>query len=114
MRVFLDACMDPRAASVFVGHQVTTAFAAGWHRLKDHELLPLIQGSFDALVTIDGGFEHEHNLKDLSFGIVIVHVVRNKAAHYQDLAAELLAAVDRVKPGEVIHVGREKVGRVSL
>jgi hypothetical protein len=29
-------------------------------------------------VTIDKGFEHEHNLKKLSFGIVIVHVPRNR------------------------------------
>jgi hypothetical protein len=30
------------------------------------------------MVTIDQGFEHEHNLKKLSFGIVIVHVARNR------------------------------------
>jgi hypothetical protein len=104
MRIFLDACIDPKAAAVFEGHQVTTAFEAGWHQLKDHRLLPLLQGNFDVLVTIDGGFEYEHNLKRLSLGIVIAHVARNKVAFYRDLAPELLSAVERVKPGEVIHV----------
>jgi len=39
MRVFLDACIDPRAAEIFSGHGVRTAVELGWHRLKDHLLL---------------------------------------------------------------------------
>jgi hypothetical protein len=108
MRVFLDACVDPRVASLFLEHQVTTAFDAGWHQLRDHKLLPLIQEQFDAFVTIDGGFEHEHNLRKLSFGIVIVHVARNKVEFYYALRSELLDAVARVKPGEVVHVRADK------
>jgi hypothetical protein len=40
MRVFLDARIDPQAAKVLGGHEVRTAFDKGWHRLKDHILLP--------------------------------------------------------------------------
>ena len=71
-------------------------------------MLPLLQDRFDVLVTIDGGFEHEHSLKRLSFGIVIVHVARNKVGYYRALAPQLLDAVARVSPGEVVHVRAEK------
>ena len=53
MRVYLDACVDPRAVRVFAGHEVRTAFDLGWHRLKDNHLLPLVQEQFDVFVTAD-------------------------------------------------------------
>jgi hypothetical protein len=66
MRVFPDACVDPRVTEAFAGHEVATAVDLGWHKLKDYELVPLLQDRFDALVTIDRGFEFEHNLKNLT------------------------------------------------
>jgi hypothetical protein len=109
MRVLLDACVDPRMVEAFVGNEVRTAFDLGWYRLKDHELLSLIQGQFDVFVTIDQGFEFQHNLKRLSFGIVIVHIPINKVELYRPLFPELIAAVERVEPGKVIHVGMPPV-----
>src|SRR5438105_5004278 len=99
MRVFLDACVDPRAVKVFAGHEVQTAFDLGWHRLKDHLLLPLVQEQFDVLVTTDQGFEHEHNLKKLQLSIVIVHVPKNKLEFYEALAKPLLETVSTALPG---------------
>jgi predicted nuclease of predicted toxin-antitoxin system len=106
MRVFLDACIDPRAADIFSGHEVRTAVELGWHRLKDHLLLNLVEEQFDVFVTIDRGFEHQHNLKNRRIGIVIVHVSNNKAASYRALAAELLSSVVEVRPRAVLHVPR--------
>jgi hypothetical protein len=67
--------------------------------LKDHLLLNLVEEQFEVFVTIDRGFEHQHNLKNCQIGIVIVHVSRNKAASYRALAAELLSSVVEVRPG---------------
>jgi hypothetical protein len=53
MRVFLDACVDPRVVEAFSENEVRTAFDLGRHRLKDHELVRLLQGQFDVFVTID-------------------------------------------------------------
>jgi len=50
-------------------------------------------------------FEHEHNLKKLALGIVIVHVERNRMEYYRALFADLAEAVEHIKPGEVVHVG---------
>jgi hypothetical protein len=100
----LDACIDPRAVRIFAGHDATTAFDLEWHTLTDHVLLRQVQGNFDVLVTIDKGFEFQHNLKRLDFGIVIAYVQRNTFAFYEAIEEELLEAVQRVRPGGVIHV----------
>ena len=80
MRVFIDACIDPRVVEGFAGYEVKTAFEMGWRSFKDHELVKRLQGQFDVLVTIDQGFEYEHNVKTLHFGIVIVHVEKTKSS----------------------------------
>jgi hypothetical protein len=50
------------------------------------------------------GFEHEHDLKSLSFGIVVVHVPRNKITFYRPLFPQLLEAVATIGAGDVVHV----------
>ena len=45
-----------------------------------------------------------HNLKSLSFGIVVVHVARNKIEFYRPLFPQLLNAVATVRAGQVVHV----------
>ncbi len=109
MRIFLDACIDPRVIEAFKGKDVRTAFDLRLHRLKDHELLSRLHEQFDVFVTIDQGFEFEHNLRKLTFGIVIVHIPINKVEFYRPLFPDLIAAVERVGPGEVIHVGVPRV-----
>jgi hypothetical protein len=43
-------------------------------------LLPLVAADFDVFVTTDKGFEHEHNLRNLPIGIVIVHVAKKQGS----------------------------------
>ena len=76
----------------------------GWQRLKDNALVALLQDQFDVLVTADQGFEHQQNLKTLRFGLLIVHVPRNKVEFYRPLFGQLQAAISQVMPGEVIHI----------
>ena len=104
MRVFLDACIDPRVSEAFSDHEVRTAVELGWQRLKDNVLVALLQDRFDVLVTADQGFEHQQNLKTLRFGLLILHVQRNKVEFYRPLFGQMQAAVARIKPGEVIHI----------
>jgi hypothetical protein len=58
----------------------------------------------DVLITADRGFEHEHNLKSLPFGIIIVHALRNKIVFYRPLFPQLVKAVLTIRAGEVVHV----------
>jgi hypothetical protein len=108
MRVFLDACVDPRVVRLLAEHFVSTAFDTGWHGLSDSELLLRVQAEFDVFVTMDRGFEFQHNVRKLSIGIVIVHVVRNKVEFYRKLTDDLQIAVDDAKPGVVTHVPQQR------
>ena len=105
MRILIDECVNPRLRQAFPEHEVVTAVTTAWRQIQDHWLVEAIQGKFDVLVTIDRGFEFQHNLNKLTFGIVIVHARRNRMDYYRPLFRELAAAVTRIGPGQVIHVG---------
>jgi hypothetical protein len=96
--------VDPRVAEAFPGHEVATAFDLGWHPLKDHELVPLLQDRCDVLVTIDRGFEFEHNLGKLTFGILIIRVAKNKVEFYRPLFGQMQTALAQSRPGQDLHV----------
>jgi hypothetical protein len=102
MRVVIDACIDPRLVEALPDHHALTLFDLGWQHLKDHVLVKQLE--CDVFVTADRGFEHEHDLKSLSFGIVIVHVARNKITFYRPLFPQLLQAVATIWAGDVVHV----------
>jgi hypothetical protein len=74
VRIVLDECVNPRVERLLqTDHAVFTVLGLGWGGLPDNILVERLQGKFDVFLTIDQGFEHEHNLSSLGFGIVIVH-----------------------------------------
>jgi len=81
-----------------------TVAEADWLALPDRELLVLADGKFDVFITIDNGFAHQHNLKELTFGIVVVHVTRNSLLCYEPIFNEILLAAETVRAGEVAHI----------
>ncbi len=84
-----------------------TVLKLGWGGLPDNILMELLQGWCEVFLTIDRGFEHQHNLSLLGFGIVIVHVPRNRFAHYEAIREKISQAVSSIRPGEVIHVSKD-------
>ena len=109
MRILLAECVNPRLRQAFPDHEVMNVAEAKWRTLPDAKLIAAAQGQCDVLLTIDRGFEHEHNLKRLAFGIVIVHVKRNRMEYYRPLFPALVDALERVRAGEVIHVSAPPV-----
>ena len=113
MRILLDECVNPRVQHAFPNHKVASVAKTIWRGLPDAKLISQIHGHCDVFVTIDKGFEHEHNLKTLSFGLLIVHVARNRMEHYRPLFKALVKAVEEVKPGEVVHVPARHTRKVK-
>jgi hypothetical protein len=106
VRIVLDECVNPRVERLLqTSHAVLTVLGLGWGGLPDNVLVERLRGRCDAFLTIDQGFEHEHNLSSLGFGVVIVHVVRNRLSHYEAIRDEISQAISSVRPGQVIHVG---------
>ena len=106
MRIVFDECVNPRVKRLLeTEHAVFTVLELGWGGLPDHILVDRLQGRCEVFLTIDRGFEHEHNLSLLGYGIVIVQVARNRLAHYKAIRERIILALSSVRPGEVLHVG---------
>jgi hypothetical protein len=104
MRVLIDECVDPRVKLLFSGHEAATVHEQGWDQLDDGTLLTAAQTGFDVLVTIDGSIEFQRNLSKFQIGIVVVHVPKNQMVNYRAIQKELLAAIEKARPGRAIHV----------
>jgi len=89
------------------GHECQSARYAGFCRLKNGGLLDAAEAAgFDVLVTLDRGFRYEQNLAGPKIAVVIF---RTKSIALKDLlphAPEALVALQSIKPGRVVHVGR--------
>jgi hypothetical protein len=104
MRVLIDECVDPGIRGFLDGHQVTAVKDLDCRGSSDEDLVRLAQGNFDVLLTLDRGFKFQHNLRKLSFGIVIQHPARNRQEDYATLTSELRRAVLVVQHGQLLHV----------
>ena len=104
MRVLIDECVDPRVKLLFGDHNAATVHEQGWNTLQDGPLLTVAQLEFDVLLTIDRGLEFQQNLPKFQIGLIVVHVPKNQLFHYRVIQKEMLAAVERARAGEVIHV----------
>ena len=66
----------------------------GWADSKNGELLVLAAASgFDALVTVDRGFEHEQNADDLPVPVVIVIAARNRLQELRPLVPGIVSVL---------------------
>jgi predicted nuclease of predicted toxin-antitoxin system len=107
MRILLDECVNQRMRNHLPGHECQSARYAGFGGLKNGELLDAAEAAgFDVLVTVDRGSRYEQNLAERKIAVVIF---RTKSIALKDLlphAPEALVALQSIKPGRVVHVGR--------
>jgi predicted nuclease of predicted toxin-antitoxin system len=107
-RILIDECINPRLAlrlrAVLPGDTIETVRDLGWTGQQDHILVSQIQGRFDVFLTIDKGFEFEHNLEQLSFGIIVLEAANNQMPSYERLLETLVEQVRVAAPGRVARV----------
>ena len=111
MRVLLDENLPHDLIDALVGHSVSTVQGLGWDGTTNGALLKRASGLIDAFVTIDGNLQHQQNVSVLPFGIVVVGAPSNRVQDLVPLVPEILAALDRVRPGTVEVVGRVRSRR---
>lgn len=92
MKLLLDESAPRRLASFFPERfEVRTVQQMGWAGSKNGELLLLAAASgFDALVTVDRGFEHEQNPDSLSVPVVIVNAARSRLQELRPLVPDIV------------------------
>ena len=85
-----EAFPKPITASFSPLFQVRTLQDMGWTGSQNGHLLQLVAThGFDALLTVDQGFEHEQNPDTLPVPVIILLAVRNRLQGLQPLVPEV-------------------------
>ena len=108
MRVLLDESLPRDLGKELTGHEVRTVRQAGWTGLANGNLLRRAAGQFDVLVTGDRNLEHQQNRADLPISVVVLVAVSNRIESLRPLVPELLNAIERIRPGQILNVGIDK------
>lgn len=104
MRILLDECVPARLKKAFPGHLVQSVTQTGWRTSKDGPLLDFAQGRFDVFVTVDRRLARQNDLNKLRLGVIVARVPNNRLDGFEPILAQLKAAAEQVRPGEVIDV----------
>ena len=105
MRVLLDENLDWRLVRYFdADFQVTTVSRLGWKGKRNGELLQQAAATFDALVTMDKGIEHQQNLSKYAIGVILISARSNRIQDIQPAMLKVNQVLREVQPGQVIHV----------
>jgi hypothetical protein len=103
MLVLLDNGAPRGIALALVGHAVTECRERGWDGLANGELLTAAESAgFEVLVTTDKNIRYQQNLAGRRIAIVVLGKARWRLI--RPMLAEVVAAVNSVKPGSYTEV----------
>lgn len=88
MRSLLNECVNPRVRTAFPNHEVLTVPEVKWRTLPDAKLTAQAQGQFDVLLRST----RVSNSRSI------------RIEYYKPIFPALVDAVERVLPGEIVHV----------
>ena len=106
MRVLLDENLDWRLVRYFdADFQVTTVSRQGNRKgRRNGELLRQAAATFDALITMDKGIEHQQNLRTYTIGIILISAKSNRLQDIQPAMRRVNQVLRTLEPGQVIPV----------
>lgn len=107
MRLLLDECIDRHFAEALPGHSAKTVPQMGWAALKNGELLARAEKEFDVFITVDRALPSQQNLSKRKIALLIMRAKTNQLVDLLPLAVDVLAALQKIKPSQVIVVGQE-------
>lgn len=104
--MLLDESTPRRLAASFPGSfRTRTVQQMGWAGSTNGELLRLAVGrGFDALVTVDRGFEHQQNLTELPIPVVIMIAGRTRLQELLPLVPQVIALLSDDLERQIYHV----------
>lgn len=103
MRVLFDQNVPKKLRSNLGKHMVSTAYAMGWDRAVNGDLLRLAEAAgFDVFITGDQKLSYQQNLAARK--IAIVELTKNNWPVVKPRAEEIAAAVDSCVAGSYVRV----------
>jgi hypothetical protein len=100
--------MPRRIRRDIAGHEVFTVEEAGLKGLRNGELLRAASERFDALMTVDRNLIYQQNLQSLKIAVLVLVVRHNSYNMVKLLVPQVLVALEKIKPGEVVRVAAER------
>ena len=105
MRVLIDECLPRRLAAALSGVDAVTVPEAGWAGQSNGALLDLAAREFDVLITMDRGMEFQQDLGGRDLCVVVLVAPSNRLDALAPLVPDILAALQAVRPGDVVRIG---------
>jgi hypothetical protein len=105
VRVLLDENLPHDLIVALSRHEVSTVQGMGWAGVENGELLSRASGHTEAFITMDRKLERQQDLAVVPFGVVLIVARSNRVQDLLPLIPEVLAALDRIRPGRLEQVG---------
>src|SRR5215472_15109597 len=105
MRLLIDECLPRALKRPLQEHTCRTVQEMGWSGKKNGELLSLAETEFDALLTMDQGFEHQQNLSRRRIAIHLRVARSNQIEDLAPIVPAALKALGIIGPGQVVRIG---------
>lgn len=106
MRLLLDESVPRPLVRSFADHEVHTVQSVGWAGKENGELLRAAAGAgFDALVTVDKGFEFQQNIETLPLTVAIMKAGGNRLEDLEPMIPVALSAIAEAQPCTLVSVG---------
>ena len=104
MRVLLDECLPRRLLQELRNHDAQTVPEVGWAGKTNGELIELMEGQFDAFITVDQGLEYQQNLSHTNLAIVLLVSESNRFESLQPLMSKVREVLGSAQSGEIVRV----------
>jgi predicted nuclease of predicted toxin-antitoxin system len=105
MRLLIDECLPRALKRLLRGHTCRTVQEMAWSGIKNGALLSLAEAEFDALITIDQGFEYQQNLRERRIAILLLVSRSNQIEDLGPIVPAALTALATILPGQVVRIG---------
>ena len=104
MRLLFDHNVSKKLRRDLLPHQVTLTKEKGWQKLANGALLNEAQNEFDVLLTMDANLYHQQNVAQYKLAVIVLRAYDNDYPSVLPLLPEVLALLERVRPGEIYYV----------
>ena len=109
MRILIDECLPAglKESLAALGHECETVRRAGYGAKKNGELLSLMEGQWDVLLTNDRNIKYQQKMSGRNISIVILCAKSNRIKDLLPLVPACARALLSILPGSVVEVGPE-------
>ena len=105
MRILLDECLPVRLARLLAGHDVRTVRQLNLLGLSNGRLLAAADPQIDVFLTVDKNLVHQQQLSGYRLSVIVLRARSNKIEDLSPLVNQIMAALDSIRPGQVVTVG---------